>query len=59
MRSVGQNDSLAFADPGVGVFVSLFTNAAAARMHGVEFELFAQPGDRLTLNGSAGWLDAK
>lgn len=47
------------ADPVSGVFVSLFTNAAAARMHGVELELLARPSDRFTLTGSVGWLDAK
>ncbi|MEE2693170.1 MAG: TonB-dependent receptor [Pseudomonadota bacterium] len=47
------------ADPISGVFVSLFTNAAAARIHGAELELFAQPTDRLSLTGTVGWLDAK
>lgn len=46
------------ADPISGVFVSLFTNAAAARIQGVELELFAKPSDRLSVTGTVGWLDA-
>jgi iron complex outermembrane recepter protein len=46
------------ADPMTGVFVSLFTNAARARIQGVELELFAQPSERLSITGTVGWLDA-
>ncbi|MEQ8176988.1 MAG: TonB-dependent receptor [Amphiplicatus sp.] len=47
------------ADPVSGVFVSLFTNAAAARIHGAELELFAKPTERLSITGTVGWLDAQ
>ncbi|GAB4521063.1 MAG: TonB-dependent receptor [Amphiplicatus sp.] len=47
------------ADPVTGVFVSLFTNAAAATIQGVELELFAQPTERLSITGTTGWLDAE
>ncbi|MBB5517353.1 TonB-dependent receptor [Amphiplicatus metriothermophilus] len=47
------------ADPVTGVFVSLFTNAAAATIQGVELELFLQPTARLSIAGTAGWLDAE
>ncbi len=47
------------ADPVSGVFQSLFTNAAEARIHGAELELFAKPAERLSLTGSVGWLDAQ
>ncbi|NOX83559.1 MAG: TonB-dependent receptor [Alphaproteobacteria bacterium] len=47
------------ADPISGVFVSRFTNAAAAHAQGVELEIVAQPVDSLTLNGSVGYLDAE
>lgn len=46
------------ADPVTGVFVSQFTNAAAAKIKGVELEVLAKPTDRLTLSGTLGWLDA-
>ena len=46
------------ADPVTGVFVSQFTNAAAAKIKGFELEVLAQPTDRLTLSGTLGWLDA-
>ena len=47
------------ADPVTGVFASLFTNAAAARSFGLEFELAARLADGLDLTGSVGLLDAK
>ncbi|APR51601.1 TonB-dependent receptor [Sphingomonas koreensis] len=47
------------ADPVTGVFASLFTNAAAARAYGLEFELAARLADGLDLTGSVGLLDAK
>lgn len=47
------------ADPVTGVFVDLFTNAAAATIQGVELEVAAQPVDGLSLNGSLGFLDAE
>ncbi len=46
------------ADPVTGVFVDLFTNAAAATIQGVEREVVAQPIEGLSLNGSLGFLDA-
>lgn len=47
------------ADPVSGVFVSLFTNAAAAHSYGAELELAAQPTKRVSLNASVGWLHAR
>lgn len=47
------------ADPVTGVFVSQFTNAAAAKIKGFELEILAQPTDGLTLSGTLGWLDAE
>lgn len=47
------------ADPISGVFVSLFTNAAEARIHGAELELFARPHERMSITGTVGWLDAE
>lgn len=47
------------ADPVTGVFASLFTNAAAARSFGLEFELAARLADGLDLTGSVGLLDAR
>lgn len=46
------------ADPVTGVFVSQFTNAAAAKIKGFELEVLAKPTDRLTVSGTLGWLDA-
>lgn len=46
------------ADPVSGVFVSLFSNAAAATIQGLEFELAAQPTTNLSINASLGLLDA-
>ncbi len=46
------------ADPVSGVFVSLFSNAAAATIQGLEFELAAQPTPNLSVNASLGLLDA-
>ena len=45
-------------DPETGFFQSLFTNAAAARIQGVELELAALAAEGLTLNASVGFLDA-
>ncbi|MEM1148937.1 MAG: TonB-dependent receptor [Pseudomonadota bacterium] len=47
------------ADPVTGVFVDLFTNAAAATIQGLEVELLAIPADGLTLSASLGLLDAQ
>ncbi|MEM7569162.1 MAG: TonB-dependent receptor, partial [Pseudomonadota bacterium] len=47
------------ADPVTGVFVDLFTNAAAATIQGIELEVAAQPIEGLSLNGSLGFLDAE
>ncbi len=46
------------ADPVSGVFVSLFSNAAAATIQGLEFELAAQPTPNLSINATLGLLDA-
>jgi len=47
------------ADPVTGVFVSQFTNAAAATIQGLEFELAARPTPNLSVNASLGLLDAR
>lgn len=47
------------ADPVTGVFVDLFTNAAAASIQGFELEVLAIPSDGLTLSASLGVLDAQ
>lgn len=47
------------ADPVTGVFVDLFTNAAAATIQGFELELTAIPSKGLTLAASLGVLDAQ
>ncbi len=47
------------SDPVTGVFISLFTNAAAATIQGLEFELAARPTDQLSINASLGLLDAQ
>ncbi len=47
------------ADPVTGVFVSQFTNAAAATIQGIELEVFALPTDELSLSASFGFLDAE
>jgi iron complex outermembrane receptor protein len=47
------------ADPVTGVFVDLFTNAAAATIQGLELELLAIPVDGLSLSASVGLLDAQ
>ncbi|MEM9740213.1 MAG: TonB-dependent receptor [Pseudomonadota bacterium] len=47
------------ADPVTGVFVDLFTNAAAASIQGLEFELLARPSEGLSLSASLGLLDAE
>ncbi|RME65078.1 MAG: TonB-dependent receptor, partial [Alphaproteobacteria bacterium] len=46
-------------DPATGFFLSLFTNAAAARIQGVELELAARPTEPLTLAATAGFMDAQ
>ena len=46
-------------DPQTGFFQSLFTNAAAARIQGVELELAVRPVAHLTLQGSVGFMDAE
>lgn len=46
-------------DPDSGFFQSLFTNAAAARIQGVELDLAARPLDALTLNATVGFMDAE
>jgi|GEM_PF-475427 len=45
-------------DPVTGQFVSLFTNAARAVTQGAEVSVSVKPLDGLTLDGSAGYLDA-
>ncbi len=47
------------ADPVTGVFVDLFTNAAAATVQGLELELLALPAKGLTLSASLGLMDAE
>ncbi|MEM6651185.1 MAG: TonB-dependent receptor [Pseudomonadota bacterium] len=47
------------ADPVSGVFVDLFTNAAAATIQGLELEVLAKPTNALTLSASLGLLDAQ
>ncbi|GER01995.1 TonB-dependent receptor [Iodidimonas gelatinilytica] len=46
-------------DAETGFFQSLFSNAAAARIQGVEFELAARPIDRLSINATVGFMDAE
>lgn len=46
-------------DPDTGQFVSLFTNAASSHIQGVEASLSFRPLDNLTIDGSAGYLDAE
>lgn len=46
-------------DPATGQFVSLFTNAAAARIQGAELDLSARPLEALTINATVGFLDAE
>ena len=46
-------------DPTTGQFVSLFTNAAQAKIQGLEFGLNARPLDGLTINATLGYLDAE
>jgi len=55
-----------FTAGGVPTFVGITTNAGGARFRGVELESnlragenIATPGDRFTLSGSLGYLDAK
>ncbi len=42
-----------------GFFQTLFTNAAEARIQGVEIELSARPTQQLALQAAAGFLDAE
>ncbi|MFZ5609942.1 MAG: TonB-dependent receptor [Pseudomonadota bacterium] len=46
------------SDPVSGTFVSLFTNAAAARIQGLELDIAARPSTELTLSATLGYLDA-
>ncbi|GAB4574680.1 MAG: TonB-dependent receptor [Rhodothalassiaceae bacterium] len=46
-------------DAETGFFQSLFSNAAAARIQGVELELAARPLDRLSITATAGFMDAE
>lgn len=46
-------------DPATGNFVSLFTNAASAKIQGFEFGLNALPTDSLSIDASLGYLDAE
>lgn len=46
-------------EPDTGFFLSLFTNAAAARIQGVEVELAARPTEPLTLAATLGYMDAQ
>jgi len=46
-------------DPDTGAFVTLFTNAASARIQGVEVSMSLRPLEGLTIDGTAGYLDAK
>jgi iron complex outermembrane receptor protein len=45
--------------PGVGTFTTDITNAAAARIRGVELQFQARPTEQLSLWGSATYTDAK
>lgn len=47
------------ADPVTGVFVDLFTNAAAATIQGLEIDVLAMPTDELTLTATLGLMDAE
>ncbi|MCY3989474.1 MAG: TonB-dependent receptor [Gammaproteobacteria bacterium] len=46
-------------DPETGQFVSLFTNAASAKIHGVEGVVSYRPNDRLSIDASVGYLNAE
>lgn len=46
-------------DPDTGFFLSLFTNAASARIQGVELDLAARPVPALTISATAGYMDAE
>ena len=46
-------------DPVTGQFVSLFTNAASAKIHGVEGVVSYRPNDRLSIDASVGYLNAE
>ena len=48
------------ADPNnPGNFAAIFTNAAAARIYGFEFEAVARPADGVRLDAAVGYLDAE
>jgi iron complex outermembrane receptor protein len=47
------------ADPVSGTFQSLFTNAAKARIQGVELDLIARPLANLDVYATLGYLDAR
>ncbi len=46
-------------DPVTGQFVSLFTNAASAKIHGIEGVVSYRPNDRLSIDASVGYLNAE
>ena len=46
-------------DPATGQFVSLFTNAASARIQGVEWVASYRPTDRLSIDASVGYLNSE
>ena len=46
-------------DPVTGQFVSLFTNAASARIQGVEGVASYRPNDRLSIDASVGYLNSE
>lgn len=46
-------------DPDTGQFVSLFTNAAQAKIQGLEFGMNARPTSQLTIDASLGYLDSE
>jgi len=47
------------SNPETGTFASLFTNAAKARIQGIELEVAARPTQALMLNASVGFLDSE
>ena len=46
-------------DPVTGQFVSLFTNAASAKIQGIEGVVSYRPNDRLSIDASVGYLNAE
>ncbi|MDX9874745.1 MAG: TonB-dependent receptor [Spongiibacteraceae bacterium] len=49
----------AFFDPRAGTNIQVTQNAGAAEVEGIELEALVMLTDRLTLNASFGWIDAK